>query len=653
MALTLDQQKAIALASARARADAATKPAPKPSFMDQVGDFVDKHGRSMATGGGAILGGILASPAALASAPSVIGPVAIEGAGIGGGAAIGGQIYDLATQKRQKLVEQLKNVGKDFGDMAPWAMAGPLAGKVVETASGVAGPAAQRIAAVLKAGKVAKATAAESAAATTAAKNTGAEYLGQAKTAAETTRARQGAMAAALAKRGEAAKVAAVPPKPTVGTPAHLSDIGDTLRVPAQANEAAINAQMRAADDTYRTAMEQVAQEQAAKGIGISDVPAAKALVTNSKALVEPDAATRPGVGFEPMDTAGGKLHQMAVDAFSPKQVPLSDAEAKAATAAGQTVLKGPNGNPYRVIKPDLQTADDFRRFLGKVIGGKIEGYEAINRVQAQKLYSDVSSAIDEYVAGTSAPVQANWRAGKAALEPFEKVKAGKTLVGTQKGTDVAAVPASAIPSRMTSGGRDTFEQTASVTGQAPATQALRSMVQNALADASGAPVTSAQASKLLAPGTPLADTVSRDPALAAEVRQYITQLRDAEQAGVRAEAFGKRATTAQTASDAAKADRVKLAATLRDLQAEPDLASALTKANSSVAGLAKSGRITRAQHDAYLKLSAEAEAAMNVAKSAAEKKALRDKFLGRAAAAVGLGALGVETGKIVVGGHP
>lgn len=636
--LTLEQRRAIAVAEAKVamgRERVSTPPAREPSFLD-------RHGRSMSKAAGGIIGGALAAPAALASAPSLVGPVAIEAGGIGIGSAIGGQVYDLATQKRQALVDQLKTIGGDFLENAPWAMAGPIAGAAIK-------PAATRIASFLNAGKTAKSTAAQSEAALIAARDAGVQRLQQAKTAAEATRTRQATLAATLAKRGETAQAASVPPKPRIGNRAQLSDIGDVVRTPAKANEVAINAQMKQADETYRTAMNQVAADRAAAGVGVSDAKAAQEQIKQSKAIVIPSAGTRPSVGFVPADSAGAKLHKMALEVLEPKRVSITKAEAfKLGNQGVEVGFAG--GQHYRIIKPDLAAVDNFRRFVGKVQNGKIEGYEAINAVEAKNMYGNLSKIIDEYVAGASAPVQANWKAGKAALEPFEKVKAGKTLVGTQKGTDVEMVPASAIPGRMVGGGRDTFQQTTAVAGPEATSQALRSTVQNKLLDASGNPVTAAKANELLAPGTELSDIVSRDPALSAEVRRYITQLQDAEMAGVRATEFGKRATTAQAASSAAQTERATLAAELRGLKSETNLSKAFTTTDSIVMRLAKNEKITPAQQQSYLDIKATADSAMKAAKTAAERKAVQDSFVKKVGITIGAGAAGVKALDIVFG---
>lgn len=503
-------------------------------------------------------------------------------------------------------------------------------------------PVAQRTSEILQAGRLAKEAATEADAATQAARSAAGSYLKENEQLAAALARRKDTKAETLSRARASALEQGAPERPAIGTEAHLSEIGDTIRQPALANEAKINAEMREADRIYRSAMEQISAEQAAKGVGISDVPAAQEILAVSKALVDPSAAGRPAVGFEPTDSAGGRLHRMAIEVFSPRTV-----KPQKSTDMGLTI------DPQRTIKPGLESADDFRRFLGKVLSGEVEGYEAINKMEAKRLYEQVSRAIDEYVSGASAPVQENWRTGKQALEPFERVQAGRTVVGTQKGTDVPVVPAAAIPGRVVAGGRDTLEQTAAVAGAEATEKTLRSMVQNALVEpGTDKPVSAAQAAKLLAPGGKLADAIAAYPALSDEVQQYVSGLRRAEAAGERAEAFGVRAEAAQKAAEDATTRRTRLSAQFRELEAETELGGVLRRSDSLVSQMAKRGDITRAQHEEYLRLSREAKAAQASAKTAAERKASRDRFLKLGAAAVGVSALGTTAGDYLFGGR-
>lgn len=453
-----------------------------------------------------------------------------------------------------------------------------------------------------------------------------------------------------LNDRRAAASAASAQPELAIGDPRHLSDIGDSIRNPAIANQDALTASMREADTKYRTAMEQVAADRAASGVGVSDTPTAKILIKQSKAIVDPNPVSRPSVGSVPADSAGGKLHSMLLDVLQPKEVPLTVNEARKATQAGIKVNVAPDGSMSRTIKPDLKSVDDFRRFLGKVLDGKIEGYEAVNRIEAGNMYGNVSKVIDQYVKGASKPVQQNWAAGKAALEPFEKVRAGQAVVGTQGGTDVASVPAANIPGRVISGGRDTLKQTAAVAGDAPVAATLRSQVQNTLAGAK----TADAAQALIRPGTKLGDAVNTDSGLASDVADYIQRLRASEASATQATALARRATTAtgraaglDKAATYLQSSAVKAADTARDYErrmASLNLAEPKQVGTQYIAMLNdahRAGKITTEQYSNGLTLAARAEKDFAL-------KATRDKWMRRAAYIAGIGAAPVLGADVV-----
>jgi hypothetical protein len=159
----------------RAEFDKKVGIAPEPAKAPEK-SFMEKHGRTLATTAGGVLGGIAAAPAAVLAAPSVVGPVAIEAAGAGLGAGIGGQAYDIASrfmgkntqQKPQQMATQLaKDVGYNAvavpgSQVAVKAlgMAGKAGGSALATLLGATtgvGPTAIKEAA--KAGKAGGATA--------------------------------------------------------------------------------------------------------------------------------------------------------------------------------------------------------------------------------------------------------------------------------------------------------------------------------------------------------------------------------------------------------------------------------------------------------------------------------------------------------------
>jgi len=478
----------------------------------------------------------------------------------------------------------------------------------------------------------------------------GNQAAAEAEAAAATQRAARAAALAERAKaqgrtlteRSSAAAAAATPPVPEIGEARHLSEMGDTIRQPALAAQDELNTSMRAADEKYRTAMEQVAEDRAKAGVGVSDSKLAKVLIKRSQDLVEPDPVKRAAVGGVPADSAGGKLHNMLLNVLRPQEVPLTVEEAKRARARGIEVNTAKDGSFSRTVKPDLKSVDDFRRFLGKVLDGKIEGYEAVNRVEAGQLYSGVSKVIDQYVNDASKPVLENWRQGKAALEPFEKVRAGQAVVGTQGGTDVAAVPAANIPGRVLSGGRDTLQQTAAVAGAGPVKSVLRSQVQNVLSGAKSAD----EAEALVRPGTKLGDALSADYGLQSAVKEYIGRVRQAETSGTQAQVLSGRADTAteraarlSKMADTLSGNATKATDVARGYQRE--LAQLEIADPKQVGGYYKSmldrahasGQIDTLKYQDGLKLAASAENDFKI-------KSSRDKWLRAAGYALGVGSV-------------
>lgn len=450
------------------------------------------------------------------------------------------------------------------------------------------------------------------------------------------------AQAKALNDRSTAATAESAPPTPDIGTSSHLSDIGDTLRTPALVQQDSISADMRAADDKYRTAMQQVADDRATAGVGVSDSPIAKAMIRQSQSVVNPNPVTRPSVGSVPADSAGGKLHKMMLDVLQPQNVPLTDVEAIKAAKAGVDVQTGADGGKYRVIKPDLKSVDDFRRYVGKVLNGSVDGYEGLNADEARNMYGNLSKVIDKYVQGASAPVQANWRAGKQALAPFDNVRAGQAIVGTQPGTGgVSTVPAAALPGRIISGGRDTLNQASAVAGPAPVALALRSQVQNAL---TGKSADAAEA--MVRPGTKLGDAMNTDDDLSAAVRDHIAQVRQAEQQGQNATDLARRSATATGRS--ASLDKVASAlqtqsetAALKARQYRQEL-STLSVTDPSQVGAKYTDVLNRAHADGTIstsQLNAGLELA-STARKAFALKATRDKWVTQALITAGVSGL-------------
>jgi hypothetical protein len=119
---------------------AALEPAPNEipaARRNAVVDYISgPRGRELATLGGGVLGGVIAAPAALAaSVPTAgLGGIATEAAGVGLGAGIGGQIYDiaknaLAPKKPASPLATAKTVAQDVGVNALGTVGGQVVGR--------------------------------------------------------------------------------------------------------------------------------------------------------------------------------------------------------------------------------------------------------------------------------------------------------------------------------------------------------------------------------------------------------------------------------------------------------------------------------------------------------------------------------------------
>jgi hypothetical protein len=472
------------------------------------------------------------------------------------------------------------------------------------------------------------------------------------KTAAKVRADRAAKLAEIARKRGRtlderrsAALADAAPVEPDIGASKYLSEQGDQVREPAVAKQGEIEQQMQAADAKYRAARDELVNDREAAGVGVSDTQAAKILVKKSRELVKPDPVKRPEVGFEPAKTAGGGLHEKLLEVLEPREVPLTVKEAQTARRAGIKVNAAPDGSFTRTVKPGFKDVDDFRRYLGKVLDGSVEGYEAINRVEAQQMYGNLNKVLDQYARGAHAKVQANWREGKAALEPYERVRAGQAVVGMQPGTSTPNVPAANIPGRIIAGGRDTVQQASAVAGKAPVAATVRSQVQNAFKGAKSA----AEAEALVGPNTSLGDIVNADPALRADVRSYITRVKAQEAAAAkaadlesRAASAAKRAKGLDSTSEAAQAEALKASQQSQQYQRElaslelADPAEVGSQYTRMIEQAQKEGRITPDQYKRGLVLAKEA-------KKAFKTKTQRDYWIKRAVAYVGLGYAGTK----------
>ena len=363
-----DTAGAARLAQIYKQTTAAPAETPPASLGDQIhqgldnaaqatGDWFQKNGRGIATTAGGILGGVIAAPEAVAAGlPTFgVGGVATEAGGVGLGAGIGGQAYDLANRlltrsKPQALADQLKTVATDVGTNAVMVPAGAVAGRVLG-------------AAVSKAPQVAAAIA------------TTPQAIGNVLDAGS-TQAAQNVRQAALAKV--------------------LSQQQATAKAAAMATA------LKANDVPLRATMEGVAQQQAAQGIGVSDVPQAQALVADLKSRLNPQGQV---VTVPTADQT--KAYQSIINTLSP-------------TSAGQ--------------KPSLEMVANLRRQLADAAygGSDPSGFAAVGKIDRQALVKQLNDIEDAYTSGASAPVRENWRAATVAQEQADEAEKLKNSLAAQ-----------------------------------------------------------------------------------------------------------------------------------------------------------------------------------------------------------------------------
>jgi hypothetical protein len=148
-------------------------------------------------------------------------------------------------------------------------------------------------------------------------------------------------------------------------------------------------ARLKAADKPLRATMESAAAAQAAKGIGVSDLPEAKAFVSELEDRLHPagQVVTTP-------TTDQAKAYRSIILTLSP--------------ANGQ--------------KPSLAMIQNLRRELAETAygGADPQGYAAIGKIERRDLVNRLHDIEDAYTGGASAPVRENWAAAKEAGDSAE-----------------------------------------------------------------------------------------------------------------------------------------------------------------------------------------------------------------------------------------
>jgi hypothetical protein len=622
--------------------------------------WFDKNGRTLMTTTGAGLGMIAVAPAAvggtiLSGGLATPGAIALEMGGAAGGGAIGSQAFDAIQTLRgrgrqgETVISKAKQVASDVGMNALGALGGRAIGNALEIGGRAAAPyVAPRVRAALDyltakgargvkslrggtAASLERETAEAAAARTEALRR--AEAL-KASAKADTARA------AGFERKAAKATVKAQPPAPNVGQIKTLSERGAPVRDATVAARSKIYENQVAQDKVLRDAADLVVADNEAAGKFINDMPSAKGLFDEVSGRLKPDPATSPTATSLPTPEES-KVLTAVQSALKDRTVELTPAEARAAVEAGFEVKRvpmGPQGDVpaqadqvryVRTFKTSFEALDNLRRRLGESFNGVPTGFEGIPNHLARDMYGKVSRVLDDYVGSARAEVQANWKNGLQALEPFDNTRIGKTLTATQGETGIPAAAAAEIPGRIVAQGREGVEQVGALAGPETQKQFLRDQVQVALSKADGTPLPYDEAIAKVGPDTKLGDSLTADPELSRAVQQHLDRLRDAKLSGVQAEkfeGFGKaRAKSAEQASkqetaalkEADKIERVGLeaAADLEQIKvAKPE--EVLSKADSVARKLLVQGKITQEQYATVMGEIAETERAMGIEKA-------------------------------------
>ena len=228
-----------------------------------------------------------------------------------------------------------------------------------------------------------------------------------ARTHAESIRADAAKRAAALdkASNGKLATAnrvlaQAAPELAKVGQVSELSDIGNTLRQAATAKQ---GAEIQARNEAYQATVSErdaavKAKEEAGQDIGQTAAMASLKKELTGKLVGEGGFAKTTDAGVR-------RVYQQVYDAVNPQKQKLS-----------------------------FEAVDQVRRRLGDVIAGNPtpEGYEAIGKQAAQKMYAQISKAQEEFAGPVQRTLQSEYAEASGGLTKFGS-KAGKKLTAVDR----------------------------------------------------------------------------------------------------------------------------------------------------------------------------------------------------------------------------
>ena len=301
---------------------------------------------------------------------------------------------------------------------------------------------------------------------------------------------------------------------------------------------------------TERAALEQpviakVAEKESA-GESIADTPEAKALLKDVRGKLNPSPTKSPTITSLPTKEES-RVYSYVDDALSKRRVPITAEQAATGKEAGQDIIQVNGTDPvtgevsptfYRVFKTQYDAVDNLRRRFGDAFHGKdVTGFEGVSNNLIKDMYGRIKNIQGEYVGkDLFDPLQESYAKWTKQLAPFNETKTGSAISGTEGQTGILNLTPSEVPGAVLKRGSGGLEQAKNL--GANESKLLADTLETVLHDpVTNAPISSEQAIKLTY-NTPLGDALSKNKGLQEAFNKHITQLRDAEMAGVKAQEF-------------------------------------------------------------------------------------------------------------------
>jgi hypothetical protein len=623
----------------------------KPSFGDQAASFAKQHGRELATGLGAGLGGI--SGGALGAMAGGIGALPGGVAGAGLGAATGGQLFDVAEHylggtPTAPTGQRMAQLGKDVGFGATAEMGGQVAGHLIGAGIGAAAPV---VAKALKygseGGSEAAAVKAKALALLLERQKAVAEEAGSAKAQARFADTK----ATLLAKR-QASEAAKTQPSPfSEGQITTLDERGQPIQDAISKAKSDIIGAREAEYNILKQPIDEAVKAKEASGDYISNTSETKALLKESKNVLNPSATKSPTATSLPTPEEAA-VHKKVVDALDDRLVEVPESYAKSDAAKGNDIIAkevtdfstGERQTRYfRKFKSTYEAVDNLRRRFGDAFHGKdATGFEGVPEALIKDTYGKIRNIQKNYVGeDLYNPLQESYANYTKQLAPYNETQIGKSISGTQGSTEIPNLTASQVPGSVLSKGAGGFKQVEALGGNP--TKALADEVATAFYNPKTNAPRSSEEVRALLHNTNLGSAVRGNPEIQAAVNRHLTQLQDAEMAGVRAEDFGKRAAdlTAKVQKSTAEAEKSKTAVgdyfrQITDLKALPH-EEIVPKAKTIFSDMHKNGVISDQKYSDLVDEVARAEVAL---KKGLDRATFKKRIIATVAGLAGVGAV-------------